>query len=137
MKTEANYTGLKVGAPLSTPTNISLYINGFLIKTIDLWEGNPTGKEVRKAYEKEKTKIVNFLDELKKSIESELKESHPEREIIFDDDFVYTGKPSSQWGGNGNDYQGIKYFFSTPSPSTKNSPLLLIWTFRTENGNQN
>jgi hypothetical protein len=137
MKTEANYTGLKVGAPLSTPTSISLFINGLLIKSIDLWEGNPTGKQVKKAYEKEQINIINFVEELKKGIESELKETHPEREIIFDDDFVYSGKTSAQWGGSGNDYQGIKYYFSTPSPSSKGNALILIWTFRTEKGNQN
>jgi hypothetical protein len=137
MKTDNNYTGIRVGGALSTPTHINLFINGFLIKTVDLWEGNPTGKEVRKAYKKETIKIINFVEELKKGIELELKQNHPEREIIFDDNFCYSGKPSSQWGGNTNEYKGIKYYFSTPSPSHKDSPLLLIWTFRTEDGNNN
>lgn len=135
MKNENNYTGFKVGSPLSTPTEISLYINGFIIRRIDLWEGNETGKAVRKAYEREKVKLEAFFEEIKTEITAELKEAHPDREIIFDDDLVWSGKSSASWGGDGNSYKGISYYFHRPSPSHADSPLVLIWTFRTEKGN--
>lgn len=132
---EKNYTGLKVGLPLSTPTNISLYINGLLHITIDLWKNNLSGKKVRKAYEKEKINLQKYFENLKNDISIKLKKDFPDREIFFDNNFCYTGKTSAQWGGNSDDYKGIKYYFSTPSPSKEGDKLILIWTFKTEEGN--
>jgi len=137
MKNENNYTGLKVGLIQSEPisngaTSVNLLINGFLIRTVSLLGENPKTKNL---YEKSVIDLNLFFEEIKREIEKELKENHPEREIIFDDDFVWTGKPSAHWGGDNNSYKGINYYFSQPSPSSKGDPLLLIWTFRTEKGN--
>ncbi|WP_412464180.1 hypothetical protein [Flavobacterium mekongense] len=133
MKNDNNYTGIRVGLPLSTPTNVSLYINGKIIKSVDLWEGNETGKKVRKAYEKEKTKIEHFFDNLKNEITKELEKTG--RKVFFDDDFVFTGYTSSQWGGV-SEYKGIKFYYSMPSPRNEGDPLLLNWTFRTKDGKE-
>jgi hypothetical protein len=70
--------------------------------------------------------------ELIQGIEAELRQNHPEHKIIFDDDFVFTGKPVTQWGGDHDQYNGVKYYFARPSPSHKGDPLLLIWTFKRE-----
>lgn len=136
MKTANNYTGLKVGSPLSTPTEVTLYINGFMIKRVDLWEGNETGSKVRRAYEREKAKLEKFFEDLKTEITAELKANHPSIEVIYSDDFVYTGKTSAQWGGDVNSYKGLSYYFTTPSPSHKGDSPILIWSFRNELGNE-
>jgi hypothetical protein len=69
MKTRAqNYTGLTFEGPASTPYVLNAFKEGILIETVDLWENNPIGKQVREAYLKESKRLQLKLKSLTTNI---------------------------------------------------------------------